>query len=77
LASDLLIIEGEDSQPDGRMEAASMVRAMIARLAQAATLEAFHRNAAKQVRAIIGFDRVMIYRAKSLPIRPAPESTVF
>jgi light-regulated signal transduction histidine kinase (bacteriophytochrome) len=62
LSSDLLIIEGEDSQPDGRIEAASMVRAMIARLAQAATLEAFHRNAAHQVRAITGFDRVMIYR---------------
>jgi light-regulated signal transduction histidine kinase (bacteriophytochrome) len=62
LSNDLLIIEGEDSQPDGRMEAASMVRAMIARLAQAPTLEAFHRNAARQVRAITGFDRVMIYR---------------
>jgi light-regulated signal transduction histidine kinase (bacteriophytochrome) len=62
LSSDLLIIEGEDSQPDGRMEAASMVRSMIARLAQVATLEAFHRNAARQVRAITGFARVMIYR---------------
>jgi light-regulated signal transduction histidine kinase (bacteriophytochrome) len=62
LTSDLLIIEGEESQPDGRMEAASMVRAMIARLAQADTLEAFHRSAARQVRAITGFDRVMIYR---------------
>jgi light-regulated signal transduction histidine kinase (bacteriophytochrome) len=62
LTSDLLIIEGEESQPDGGMEAASMVRAMIARLAQADTLDAFHRSAARQVRAITGFDRVMIYR---------------
>jgi light-regulated signal transduction histidine kinase (bacteriophytochrome)/CheY-like chemotaxis protein len=62
LASDLLIIEGEESQPDSRMEAASMVRAMIARLAQADTPETFHRNAARQVGAITGFDRVMIYR---------------
>jgi light-regulated signal transduction histidine kinase (bacteriophytochrome)/CheY-like chemotaxis protein len=62
LTSDLLIIEGEESQPDGGMEAASMVRSMIARLAQADTLEAFHRSAARQVRAITGFDRVMIYR---------------
>jgi light-regulated signal transduction histidine kinase (bacteriophytochrome) len=62
LTGDLLIIEGEESQPDGGMEAASMVRAMIARLAQADTLEAFHRSAARQVRAITGFDRVMIYR---------------
>jgi light-regulated signal transduction histidine kinase (bacteriophytochrome) len=62
LTSDLLIIEGEESQPDGGLEAASMVRAMIARLAQADTLEAFQRSAARQVRAITGFDRVMIYR---------------
>jgi light-regulated signal transduction histidine kinase (bacteriophytochrome) len=62
LAGDLLIIEGEDSQPDGRMEAASMVRGMIARLAGSAGLEAFHRNAALHVRALTGFDRVMIYR---------------
>src|SRR3984957_16661197 len=62
LTGDLLIIEGEESQPDGGMEAASMVRGMIARLAQADTLEAFHSSAARQVRAITGFDRVMIYR---------------
>jgi light-regulated signal transduction histidine kinase (bacteriophytochrome)/CheY-like chemotaxis protein len=62
LAGDLLIIEGEESQPDSRTEAASMVRAMIARLAQADTPDAFHRNAARQVGAITGFDRVMIYR---------------
>jgi light-regulated signal transduction histidine kinase (bacteriophytochrome) len=62
LSSDLLIIEGEESQPDGGMEAASMVRSMIARLAQADTLETFHSSAARQVRAITGFDRVMIYR---------------
>ena len=62
LTNDLLIIEGEESQPDVGTEAASMVRAMIARLAQADTLEAFHRSAARQLRAITGFDRVMIYR---------------
>jgi light-regulated signal transduction histidine kinase (bacteriophytochrome) len=61
-ANDLLVIEGEPAQADGRMEAASMVRAMFARLATAGELDAFHRDAARQVRALTGFDRVMIYR---------------
>ncbi len=64
-SGDLLVLEGEPSQPDGRMEAVSMVRAMIARLNAATSLEAFHRDAARQVRAITGFDRVMIYRFDS------------
>ena len=61
-AGDLLVLEGEPSQPDSRMEAASMVRAMIARLNSARNFDAFHRDAARQTRAITGFDRVMIYR---------------
>ena len=62
LSGDMLIMEGEVSQPDGRLEAASMVRAMIARLGGFADLDAFHRSAARHVRALTGFDRVMIYR---------------
>jgi light-regulated signal transduction histidine kinase (bacteriophytochrome) len=59
---DLLIIEGERSQPAERMEAASMVRAMTTRLVKAPTLAKFHNDAARQVLAITGFDRIMIYR---------------
>ena len=59
---DLLIIEGERSQNVEQMEAASMVRAMAARLIKAPTLEKFHTDAARQVLAITGFDRIMIYR---------------
>jgi len=59
---DLLIIEGERSQKGERMEAASMVRAMSAYLAKVPSLDKFHRDAARQVLALTGFDRVMIYR---------------
>lgn len=59
---DLLIIEGERSQKAERMEAASMVRAMTSRLARSPTIDRFHRDASRQVLAITGFDRIMIYR---------------
>ena len=62
LAGDLLVVEGERSHPEDGTEAASMVRALIARLNAISDLEVFHRDAARQVRAITGFDRVMIYR---------------
>lgn len=61
-SGDLLILEGEPSLPQAPMEAASMVRAMIERLKRAKTVADFHRDAARQVRAITGFERVMIYR---------------
>jgi len=59
---ELLILEGEVSRSSERFEAASMIRAMMTRLSGAANLQAFHRDAARQVRAITGFDRVMIYQ---------------
>ncbi|MGY2736330.1 hypothetical protein [Sphingomonas sp. UYP23] len=59
---DLLIVEGEFSQKTDEPEVASMVRAMAARLAKANTLDKFHTDAARQVLAISGFDRAMIYR---------------
>jgi len=59
---ELLILEGELSNAGDRIEAASMVRAMMSRLSKTANHLAFHRDAARQVRAITGFDRVMIYQ---------------
>jgi len=59
---DLLIVEGEKSQKAERMEAASMVRAMAAYLGKATSLEKFHKDATRQVLALTGFDRVMIYK---------------
>lgn len=57
----LVVIEAEPASHD-EMEASSMVRSMVARLAQADGMTAFLRDGARQVRALTGFDRVMVYR---------------
>jgi light-regulated signal transduction histidine kinase (bacteriophytochrome)/CheY-like chemotaxis protein len=44
------------------MEASAMVRAMIGRLSQSDSVAAYLREGARQVRALTGFDRVMVYR---------------
>jgi light-regulated signal transduction histidine kinase (bacteriophytochrome)/CheY-like chemotaxis protein len=54
-----VVIEAEPSQPDG---GTGTIRSMMTRLDQAATLEAFLHEGARQVRALTGFDRVMVYR---------------
>jgi light-regulated signal transduction histidine kinase (bacteriophytochrome) len=59
---DLWVLEGEPAGSDIRMDAASLVRKMVARLNIQTSLDAFHRDAARQVRSLTGFDRVMIYR---------------
>jgi light-regulated signal transduction histidine kinase (bacteriophytochrome) len=57
----LVVIEAEPASHD-EMEASSTVRSMVARLAQADGMTAFLRDGARQVRALTGFDRVMVYR---------------
>lgn len=57
----LVVIEAEPASAD-EMEAASMVRSMVSRLAQTDGMNAFLRDGARQVRALTGFDRVMVYR---------------
>lgn len=56
-----VIVEAEPASHD-EMEASSTVRSMVSRLAQAETMSAFLRDGARQVRALTGFDRVMVYR---------------
>ncbi|UAL10520.1 HWE histidine kinase domain-containing protein [Caulobacter segnis] len=58
----LLIIEGEPSHPDTLIEPASAVRSMTTRIAARPTFEEFCHEAARQVRALTEFDRVMVYR---------------
>jgi light-regulated signal transduction histidine kinase (bacteriophytochrome)/CheY-like chemotaxis protein len=58
----LLIIEGEPSLADALIEAASAVRSMTARIVARPDFEGFCHEAARQVRALTEFDRVMIYR---------------
>ena len=57
----LVVIEAEPAFAD-EMEATSMVRSMVSRLAQTDSMAAFLRDGARQVRALTGFDRVMVYR---------------
>lgn len=56
-----IVIELEPAQPTNG-NGAGLVRSMMARLDQADTIEAFLREGARQVRALTGFDRVMVYR---------------
>ena len=57
----MVIVEAEPASHD-EMEASSTVRSMVSRLAQAESMSAFLRDGARQVRALTGFDRVMVYR---------------
>lgn len=56
-----VVIEAEPSTGE-HGDATGMVRSMITRLDQCADLTTFFREGARQVRALIGFDRVMVYR---------------
>ncbi|MFJ6022999.1 HWE histidine kinase domain-containing protein [Brevundimonas sp. NPDC092305] len=56
-----VVIEAEPASGE-HGDATGMVRSMIARLDQAQDFATFYREGARQVRALIGFDRVMVYR---------------
>lgn len=62
MAGDNIIIEAEESDDALPGDTASTIRAMIARLDMTADLQAFYREGARQIRALTGFDRVMVYR---------------
>src|SRR6476646_1161515 len=59
---DTVVIEGEPCVDDPAINAGAMVRGMIARLQQTGELRTFYRVAAREMRAVTDFDRVMIYR---------------
>ena len=56
-----VVVEAEPASGE-HGDATGMVRSMITRLDQAPDFPAFYREGARQVRALIGFDRVMVYR---------------
>ena len=56
-----IVIEAEPGVEQNG-DATGMVRAMIARLDGQADIAAFYREGARQVRALLGFDRVMVYK---------------
>jgi light-regulated signal transduction histidine kinase (bacteriophytochrome) len=55
-AGNLCILEGEPAGLDNRVDAASLVRTMVARLGKQTMLDAFHQDAARQIRAMTGFE---------------------
>src|SRR6185312_15068666 len=60
-AGNEVVIEAEPAQ-EVEMEASALVRALLARLSKTDGMTAFFREGARQVRALTGFDRVMVYR---------------
>jgi light-regulated signal transduction histidine kinase (bacteriophytochrome)/CheY-like chemotaxis protein len=62
LVENTVIIECEPTSDDSSFNAAATVQGMIARLLQTDNDRAFYRIAAREVRALTGFDRVMVYR---------------
>lgn len=61
-SGELLVIEAEPSRADSSLEAASAVRSMSNRVAERKNLDELFHEAARQVRALTEFDRVMVYR---------------
>ncbi|CAA9275700.1 MAG: Phytochrome, two-component sensor histidine kinase [uncultured Acetobacteraceae bacterium] len=58
----LTVVEAEPSAAEPRFDPVATVKGMMARLLSARTLEDMHERAARQLRAVLGFDRVMVYR---------------
>ncbi len=56
-----IIIEAEPGKPAGG-DSTNAVRAMMSRLDRTKDLKAFYREGARQVRALLGYDRVMVYK---------------
>lgn len=56
-----MVIEAEPARGES-LDAANQVRTLMSRLNQTEGITAFLREAARQVRALTGFDRVMVYR---------------
>jgi light-regulated signal transduction histidine kinase (bacteriophytochrome)/CheY-like chemotaxis protein len=62
MIGDLIVVEGEESGDETSADAGSAIRAMMGRLDETTETSAFYREGARQVRALTGFDRVMVYR---------------
>lgn len=62
VVGDLVVIECEPCVEEQSVNSSALVRAMVARLQQTQDLRAFYRVAAREMRGLTGFDRVMIYR---------------
>jgi light-regulated signal transduction histidine kinase (bacteriophytochrome)/CheY-like chemotaxis protein len=62
LSAGQIVLECEPSERDGDMSAGTLVRSLIARLQPTEAIGDFYREAARLLRALTGFDRVMVYK---------------
>lgn len=62
MVGDTIVVEGEATNEESSTDAGSAIRAMMGRLDDTPDTHAFYREGARQVRALTGFDRVMVYR---------------
>lgn len=62
LSDTTIVIEAETSALIPSQDAGTMVRTMIGRVERSRDFDGFCREAARQLRALTGFDRVMVYR---------------
>lgn len=62
VSGDTIVIECEPCIDEPGVNSGALVRAMIARLQQTTDLRTFYRVAAREMRGLTGFDRVMVYR---------------
>jgi len=58
----MIVLEAEPAPELPEGDPTGTIRAMMTRLDQAEQIEAFFREGARQVRALTGFDRVMVYK---------------
>ncbi|WP_267361627.1 MULTISPECIES: HWE histidine kinase domain-containing protein [unclassified Methylobacterium] len=61
ISGDTIVIEAEPSATE-HLSAGNLVRGMVSRLQQTVGFDPLCREAARQMRALTGFDRVMVYR---------------
>lgn len=62
VVDDAIVIECEPCIDEQSVNSGALVRAMVARLQQTGDLRTFYRVAAREMRGLTGFDRVMIYK---------------
>ena len=62
LSGSTIVIEAEPSEGEGPQDSGSLLRSMLGRVQNTRGFDAFCREAARQMRALTGFDRVMVYR---------------
>ena len=62
LSGGKIVLEGEPSEPVDDSNAANLVRMLIHRLRKKAGIPALVNEAARQMRMLTGYDRVMVYR---------------